>query len=122
MFAVELWQENTMRLSLSSIIATLALTATAAHAENWVVVVDEEIGASVDVDSIRRGSDGLVYFTVEYSEKSDAAVNCETATAYTLKLYVMDGYDYPNWRNEGRAIVPDSVGGAVYKYVCANAP
>lgn len=122
MFAVELWQENTMRLSLSSIIATLALTATAAHAENWVVVVDEEIGASVDVDSIRRGSDGLVYFTVEYSEKSDAAVNCETATAYTLKLYVMDGYDYPNWRNEGRAIVPDSVGGAVYEYVCANAP
>ena len=122
MFAVELWQENTMRLSLSSIITTLALTATAAHAENWVVVVDEEIGASVDVDSIRRGSDGLVYFTVEYSEKSDAAVNCETATAYTLKLYVMDGYDYPNWRNEGRAIVPDSVGRAVYEYVCANAP
>ena len=122
MFAVELWQENTMRLSLSSIIATLALTATAAHAENWVVVVDEEIGASVDEDSIRRGSDGLVYFTVEYSEKSDAAVNCGTATAYTLKLYVMDGYDYPNWRNEGRAIVPDSVGRAVYEYVCANAP
>ena len=43
MFAVELWQENTMRLSLSSIIATLALTATAVHAENWVVIVDEEL-------------------------------------------------------------------------------
>ncbi|MEQ1755815.1 MAG: hypothetical protein ABL973_16965 [Micropepsaceae bacterium] len=110
-----------MRLSLSSIVATLALTATVAHAANWVVVVDDVIGASVDKDSIRRGSDGLVYFTVEYSEKSDAAVNCETATAYTIKLYVMDGYNYPNWRNEGRAVIPESVGDAVYKYVCANA-
>ena len=111
-----------MRLSLSSIIATLALTASTAHAENWVVVVDEEIGASVDKDSIKRGSDGLVYFTVEYADKSDAAVNCDTATAYTIKLYVMDGYNYPNWRKEGRAVVPGSVGDAVYKYVCANAP
>jgi hypothetical protein len=111
-----------MRLSLALTLATLALTATVAHAENWVVVVDEEIGASVDKDSIRRGSDGLVYFTVEYSEKSDAAVNCDTATAYTLKLYAMSGYDYPNWRNEGRAVVPGSVGDAVYHYVCANAP
>ncbi|MBP6013385.1 MAG: hypothetical protein KBA31_14265 [Alphaproteobacteria bacterium] len=110
-----------MRLSLTSIIAVLLLTATAAQAENWVVVVDEEIGASVDKDSIRRGSDGLVYFTVRYSEKSDAAVNCETATAYTIKLYAMDGYNYPNWRNEGRPIVPGSVGDGVYKYVCANA-
>jgi hypothetical protein len=113
-----------MRVSRYSIFATfaLALTTTAALAENWVVVVDEEIGASVDKDSIRRGGDGLVYFTVRYSDKSDAAVNCETATAYTLKLYAMDGYPYPNWRNEGRAVVPGSVGDDVYKYVCANVP
>jgi len=110
-----------MRLSLALTLSTLALTATVAHAENWVVVVDEEIGASVDTDSIRRGSDGLVYFTVEYSDKSDEAVNCETAMSYTIKLYVMGGYDHPNWRNEGRAIVPGSVGDAVYQYVCANA-
>lgn len=111
-----------MRLALASIATTLALTATAARAENWVVVVDEEIGASVDKDSIRRGSDGLVYFTVEYANKADAAVNCNTATAYTIKLYVMDGYDYPNWRSEGRPVTPGSVGDAVYQYVCANAP
>ena len=111
-----------MRLSLALTVATLALTATVARAENWVVVVDDEIGASVDRDSIRRGSDGLVYFTVEYADKSDDAVNCQTATVYTLKLYAMDGYDHPNWRNEGRQIVPGSVGDAVYQYVCANAP
>jgi len=111
-----------MRLSLASIIATLAVTATVAHAENWVVVVDEEIGASVDKDSIRRGSDGLVYFTVEYADKSDEAVNCATRTAYTIKLYAMDGYNYPNWRNEGRPIIPGSVADAVFQYVCANAP
>jgi len=111
-----------MRLSLASIVATLALTATVAQAENWVVVVDEEIGASVDKDSIRRGSDGLVYFTAEFADKSDEAANCETATTYVIKLYVMDGYEHPNWRNEGRAVVPGSVGDAVYQYVCANAP
>ena len=110
-----------MRLSFLSFIAMLVLTATAAQAENWVVVVDDVIGASVDKDSIRRGGDGLVYFTVRYADKSDAAVNCETATAYTIKLYVMDGYNYPNWRDEGRPIVPGSVGDGVYKYVCAIA-
>ena len=110
-----------MRVSTYSIIATLALTATAAKAENWVVVVDEVIGASVDRDSISRGSDGLVDFTVRYSAKSDAAVNCQTATSYTIKLYVMQGYNYPNWRNEGEPIVPGSVEDAVFKYVCANA-
>lgn len=110
-----------MRLSIFSILAMLVLTATAALAENWVVVLDEVIGASVDRDSIRRGSDGLVYFTVRYANKSDAAVNCETATSYTIKLYVMDGYNYPNWRNEGSPVVPGSPGDAVYQYVCSNA-
>ena len=111
-----------MRFALSSIIALATLATTAAHAENWVVVVDDVIGASVDKDSIRRGDDGLVYFTAEFADKSDEAVNCETATTYMIKLYAMDGYEYPNWRNEGRAIVPDSVGDPVFKYVCANVP
>jgi hypothetical protein len=111
-----------MRLSLALTVATLALTATVARAEDWVVVVDEEIGASVDKDSIRRGSDGLVYFTYEGGEKSDSAVNCDTGTLYTIKLYAMGGMDQPNWRDEGRQVVPESIGEAVLKYVCANVP
>ena len=111
-----------MRLSRASIVATLALTATVAHAENWVVVVDDEIGASVDKDSIRRGSDGLVYYTYEGGEKADAAANCDTRTTYTIKLYAMGGMDQTNWRNEGRQVVPGSVGEAVLQYVCANVP
>ena len=112
-----------MRLILASLLALAVFAPSQALAENWVVVVDEQIGASVDTDSIRKGDDGLVYFTAKYADKSDAAVNCETATTYTLKLYIpgMDVYDHPNWRNEGRAIVPDSVGDAVFKYVCAIA-
>jgi hypothetical protein len=111
-----------MRLSLASILATLVLTATVAHAENWVVVVDDEIGASVDKDSIRRGSDGLVYYTYEGADKADGAANCDTGTMYTIKIYTMGGLDQPNWRNEGRQVVPDSVGEAVFQYVCANVP
>ena len=111
-----------MRLSLASIVAALALTASVARAENWVIVVDDEIGASVDKDSIRRGSDGLVYFTYEGGEKSDSAVNCDTGTLYTIKLYAMGGMDQSNWRNEGRQVVPESIGEAVLQYVCANVP
>jgi len=111
-----------MRLLLALTGATIVVTATVARAENWVVVVDEEIGASVDKDSIRRGSDGLVYYTYEGGGKADAAANCDTHTSYTIKLYVMGGIDKPNWRNEGEQVVPDSVGEAVLLYVCANVP
>src|SRR5262245_28705663 len=109
-----------MRRAIISIAVAATLTTSAALAENWVVVDDDEIGASVDHDSIRRGSDNLVYFTAEFSDKSDDAVDCQAGVMYTLKLYAMDGISYPNWREDGRAIVPDSPGDAVRRYVCAN--
>ena len=98
----------------------VTLTGGPALAENWVVVDDDVVGASVDQDSIRRGDDRLVYFTARFSEKSDEAVDCGAGVIYMLKLYVMDGMSYPNWRKEGRAIVTGSPGDAARRFVCAN--
>jgi len=103
-------------------LSAAALSGSQALAENWVTVFeDEPIWASVDKDSIRRGDDNLVYFRSDGPDKADRAADCQKRVTYTLKLYVMDGYDYPNWRNDGRAVVEGSAGEAELQYACANA-
>jgi hypothetical protein len=100
----------------------IALSGGRALAENWVMVYDEDpIWIEVDKDSIRRGSDNLVYFTSDGPDRADRAVDCQKGLLYTLKLYVMNGLEYPNWREDGQPIVPDSAGEAELRYVCANA-
>jgi hypothetical protein len=95
-----------------------------AGAENWVTVFDDEqaeISGSVDKDSIRRGADNLVYYTSNGADKADKAADCKNRIAFTLKLYVMNGIDYPDWRKDGRPVVPGSVGDAMLQFACANA-
>ena len=111
-----------MKLAKLSIALAVALSSSQALAENWVTVFeDEPIWASVDKDSIRRGSDGLVYFKSDGPDKADRAVDCQRRVTYTLKLYVMSGLDYPDWRNDGSAVVAGSAGEAELQYACANA-
>ncbi|MFA6113094.1 MAG: hypothetical protein WC729_03860 [Sphingomonas sp.] len=113
-----------MKLAVIPVAFAGMLTASPALAEKWVTVFDDEdaeIMAQVDKDSIRRGADGLVYFTAEGAGKSDKAADCRSRTLYTLKLYVMNGIDYPDWRKDGREVVPQSVGEAMLLYACANA-
>lgn len=113
---------HTQRLARTAIALALALGSSPALAENWVTVFeDEPYWATVDKDSIRRGSDGLVYFTSDGGGKSDNAADCQKRLSYTIKLYVMNGIDYPTWRDEGRAVVANSIGEAILNYVCANA-
>ena len=111
-------------LSLARISFTLAVAfgGSQALAENWVTVTspDEPIWGMVDKDSIRRGSDGLIYFQMRGGGQTDSAVDCQSRVMYTLKLHVMNGYDYPKWRDEGRAVVRGSAGEAALQYVCAN--
>ncbi len=103
----------------------VALCGSQALAENWVTVFDDEemeMWAGVDKDSVRRGADNLVYFTANNGAgKADRAADCNSRTAYTIKLHVMGGIDYPNWRNDGRAVVTGSIGEAELQYACANA-
>lgn len=111
-----------MRLAKISIALAAAGCGSQALAENWVTVYDEDpIWASVDKDSIRRGDDNLVYYRSDGPDKADRAADCQKRVSYMLKLYVMDGYDYPNWRNDGRPVVEGSAGEAELQYACANA-
>lgn len=113
-------------MKLATLLTGLAigLCASQAVAENWVTVFDDGNGAmwaTVDKDSIRRGADGLVYYTSDSGGKGDHAADCNNRILYTLKLYVMNGINYPNWRNDGSAVVPRSIGEAELQYACANA-
>lgn len=116
--------EDTMRLAKISIALVMMLGASLALAENWVIVVNDFGGISVDKDSIRLGSDHLVYFTKRTNNnRRDSAVDCQNRVDYSLKLYVRAIIiDNPNWRNEGQAIQPGTNGDLILQYVCANAP
>jgi hypothetical protein len=100
----------------------LALTGGAASAENWVSVFEDADGIYMDVDrdSIHKGDDGLVYFRSDGPDVADQAADCSNGTLYTLKLYVMDGMEYPDWRKNGRPVVSGSPGEATLNYACAN--
>jgi hypothetical protein len=111
-------------LSLAAL--SFAAPAGTAIAENWVGVATNDDGASlsVDKDSIRRGSDGLVYYKDDSGDQSDAmAADCAKRLSYTLSMDLIIGkhLDDPNWRSSGKAVQPGSFAEAELKYVCANA-
>jgi hypothetical protein len=95
----------------------LAMLASQALAENWVDVArDDDRKISIDKDSIRRGSDGLVNFTyrVVYfawddgdDTSLDQAADCQRRVLYQF--------------GDGTHVEPDSQGDTVLQYVCANA-
>ncbi|MBI1919530.1 MAG: hypothetical protein HYS23_00465 [Geobacter sp.] len=92
-----------------------------AHAVNFVDTPGAAMkDHAVDVDSIRKGDDGLVYFT----EKNpmglyDRAVNCQERISYTLSF--KEPQKYPDWRSKGQKIVPRSYGALLADFVCSRA-
>ena len=110
-----------MRIGWRGLGFGLALVAAPALGQHWVTVYEEEpIWMAVDQDSIHRGDDGLVYFQSDGPDRADRAADCQRRQLYTLKLYVMDGIDYPDWRADGRAVVEGSAGEAEFQYVCTH--
>ncbi len=115
-----------MKIWKMLIAVPIALLASQALAENWVTVAtndDEGSSISVDKDSIRRGSDRLVYYTDDSGDQRDAmAADCAKGLSYTLSMDLIIGkhLDDPNWSNNGKAVQPGSFGEAELKYVCAN--
>jgi hypothetical protein len=86
----------------------------AVHATDWV-----ELGAgfSVDMDSIRKGTDGLVYFTfIDQEMLMDpvtAAFDCQKGLEFDL--------DDPDWRSNGVKVKPRSRYAAIMEIVCSRA-
>ncbi len=106
--------------------APVILLASRALAENWVALGSMGEGTSVDKDSIRRGSDGLVYFTdrMDQGERGgsideDLAMDCQRRLIYVLKFNREEAAG--DWRDRSRAIEPNSSDDAELQYVCANA-
>lgn len=104
----------------------IALLSGQALAENWVAVVTDDAGfsTSVDKDSIRRGNDGLVYYTVDDADagKGDEAADCQRRIYYMINAYTDGGkIDFPNWREKGAAVNANSRAEAELQYACANA-
>src|SRR3954447_17796098 len=99
----------------------IALLASQALAQHWVAVGadKDELSTYVDKDSIRRGSDGLVYFnaTTDAEEDSANAVDCQKRIEYLLRAddHLLDHpSDYPDWRDHGQAVSADTLGEAEF--------
>ena len=104
-----------------SIALAVAFCGSPALAENWVTVFEDDIlWLDIDKDSIRRGSDNLVYYQLKSMVKTDRAVDCQKNIIYTLKIHAPDQPDFPNWRDEGWAVEAGSSFDAELQYVCAN--
>jgi hypothetical protein len=104
----------------------MALLASQALAENWVALAFGNHGGhiSIDKDSIRRGSDGLVYFNVEQLANGSyfaQATDCPRRKIYTISMDFGGHLDYPNWRDQGRTVMSGSEHEAELQYACANA-
>lgn len=72
-------------------------------------------GQSIDKDSIRRGSDALVYFT----DYDDTFHHPDTNAADCQRRLIYFGQD-AGWRDRGRPVGPNSFAEAELNYVCAN--
>jgi len=90
-----------------------------AHAENWVRVVsspgEERSFLDVDVDSILKGDDGLVYYrTQEDMGISPTAVDCQQ------RVYYVIGDGSRDWRSNGYPIEPGSETAQEADFVCSR--
>lgn len=111
-----------MSLARISIVLAASLCCSQALAEDWVTVFEDDIfWLDVDKDSIRRGTDSLVYYQLKSLDKTDRAVDCQNRMIYTLKIYADGGQDFPDWRKEGWAADSLSSAKAELEYVCTNA-
>lgn len=118
-----------MKPAKVSIVLAAVFGSSQALAGNWVTH-EGPLWFRIDKDTIRRGNDNLVYYRSQSSMfELDNAVDCKKRVYFTLKRlvpenlkqYMPEDTVYPNWRNDGRAVVPGSVGEAELQYVCANA-
>ena len=112
-------------LSFAALMFANAASASAQSipASNWVKIGVDEFGYewSVDKNSIKLASDGLVHFEDYDKDKFRiGAVDCQRRIIYPPGYDDAGIYD-PNWRDKGQAVSPGSLGEAELQYVCANA-
>lgn len=110
-----------LAFGLASLIASAA-TAT----QSWTTLYDDiDAGLTVAIDSssLRRGSDGLVYYMDQTNlRRAVRAADCSSRVTYLVRLPDRMGeIDLPNWRSSPTTVEPGSTGEIAFNYACANA-
>lgn len=98
-----------------TVAACLFLSVSAAYAAKWVSTGHNIL---IDVDSIRKAADGLVYYSDRdeiYPEfgSSARAYDCQRGISY----YSLSD---ANWKSKGSKILPDTMGSELLKFVCSR--
>jgi hypothetical protein len=100
--------------------AALAVSLAGAKAEDWQ---DTRHVTLIDVDSIRKDADGLVYFMEKqkYHDEEDgpntprkAAVDCVKRVSYSAYSLEYES----DWRSKGHAVIPGTMGADLLDFVC----
>ena len=99
------------RISPLLIGVALILNVSVVRAEKWE---DTGHGSLIDVDSIRKAADGVVYYN-QRRKGSDSkyAFDCKNSISY----YSVTG---PNWKSSGSAVKPGTMGGELMNFVCSH--
>ena len=95
----------------------------AANAENWV---DTKMASQIDVDSIKRGANGLVFYNMknrDYDEDVDTGER--TSKWGTSREHAYDcekGIDYydVDKLSDGTKIKPNTMGSSLMEFVCSR--
>lgn len=83
-----------------------------ARAERWESTPHE----TIDVDSIRKDGDGLVYYSKRHINiVSKQAFDCLRRVSY----FVEEGRP---WRSTGQAVSEGTIGAETMNFVCSHAP
>ena len=108
--------------SVLCLAAALAVSLAGARAEDWQ---DTRHVTLIDVDSIRKGADGLVYFMEKQKYHNDedgpntpqrAAVDCVKRVAYSAYSLEYES----DWRSKGRPVIPGTMGAELLDFVCSR--
>lgn len=102
--------------------AVFALSSAGARAEDWQ---DTRHTTLIDVDSIHKESDGLVYFMEKnkYHHEEDgpntprqAAVDCLRRVSYSAYSIQYES----DWRTKGHPVIPGTMGAELLDFVCSR--
>lgn len=102
--------------------AALAVSIAGVKAEDWQ---DTHHVTLIDVDSIRKDADGLVYFMEKqkYHNEEDgpntphrAAVDCVRRVSYSAYSIEYES----DWRSKGQPVIPGTMGAELLDFVCSR--
>jgi hypothetical protein len=120
---------NKFGLTGAAVCAAVLAWAPGVHAENWT---DTGHDILIDVDSIHKDSDGLVYYLEKthsydmdeegnpagshWEDAAKAAVDCGKRLAYSSYSITYE----KDWRAKGQPAAPGTMGGELLEFVCSR--